>query len=86
MNLIIHHFHTADLPGAQVLKGHDLKPVGGHKEILGGVQREPRLTGVHKLDDSLHDGRRHFLQSDLSEAGLHQGAGEHGPKVRAHGC
>lgn len=68
------------------MKGHDLKPVGSHKQVLSCVQREPRLTGVHKLDDSLHDGRRHFLQSDLSETGLNQRAGEHGPKVRAHGC
>lgn len=85
VNLIICLVYTADVPGAQVLKGHDLKAVGSHKQILSCVQREPRLTGVNKLDDSLHDRRRHFLQSDLSEAGLNQGAGEHGPKVRAHG-
>lgn len=79
-------FHAAYLPGAQVLKGHDLKPVGSHKQVLSCVQREPCLTGVHKLDDSLHDGWRHFLQSDLSETGLNQWAGEHGSKVWAHSC
>lgn len=78
--------HSANLPGAQVLQRHDLKPVGGHKQILCCVQREPCLTGVHKLDDSLHDRRCHFLQSDLSEARLHQRTGEHGPEVRAHSC
>lgn len=68
------------------MKGHDLKPVGSHKQILSCVQTEPSLTGVHKLDDSLHDRRRHLLQSYLSEAGLNKRACEHGSKVRADGC
>lgn len=55
------------LPGAEVLKWHDLKPVGSHKQILSCVQREPCFTGVDKLDDSLHDRWRHLLQSDLRE-------------------
>ncbi|KAF3848087.1 hypothetical protein F7725_021115 [Dissostichus mawsoni] len=82
----LEYMRLGDLPGAQVLKGHDLQPVGGHKQILRRVQREPRLTGVNKLDHRLHDGRCDLLQSDLSEAGLHQRAGEHRPEIRTHRC